>query len=82
VDLSNYQVYLRKKRRIRKSTWREWCSGIEANLTPGTYLGHAWDLICTRLDGAGSNQFAELRVLSGKTNSRRPRWTDDPFGWE
>ncbi len=31
-DLSNEQVFLRKRRRIRKDTWLDWCAGIQAHL--------------------------------------------------
>lgn len=32
LDLSNEQIFLRKKKRIRKDTWVDWCVGIESNL--------------------------------------------------
>jgi len=32
LDLCNEQVFLRKKKRVRKDTWNDWCSGIESNL--------------------------------------------------
>ena len=32
LDLCNEQVFLRKKRKIRKDTWLDWCAGIQSNL--------------------------------------------------
>ena len=32
IDLCNEQVFLRKKGRIRKTTWWEWAEGIQSNL--------------------------------------------------
>lgn len=32
IDLSNEQVALRKSRRISQKTWKNWSSGIQANL--------------------------------------------------
>ncbi|RBP48817.1 hypothetical protein [Arenicella xantha] len=32
LDLCNEQVFLRRKKRVRKDTWIDWCSGIESNL--------------------------------------------------
>ena len=32
LDLSNEQVFLRQKNRIRKDTWLDWCSGINSHL--------------------------------------------------
>ncbi|GHA16313.1 hypothetical protein GCM10008090_27650 [Arenicella chitinivorans] len=32
LDLCNEQIFLRRKKRIRKDTWVDWCAGIESNL--------------------------------------------------
>lgn len=32
LDLCNEQIFLRKKKRVRKDTWVDWCAGIESNL--------------------------------------------------
>jgi len=32
LDLCNEQAYLRKKKRISRARWREWCEGIQSNL--------------------------------------------------
>ena len=32
LDLCNEQAYLRKKKRISKLRWQEWCEGIQSNL--------------------------------------------------
>ena len=36
LDLSNEQVYLRKKGRVSSDTWESWCSGV--NTTPNPQL--------------------------------------------
>jgi hypothetical protein len=33
LDLSNEQIFLRKKKRIKFDTWSDWCAGIKANLS-------------------------------------------------
>ena len=33
LDLCNEQIFLRRKKRIRKDTWVDWCAGIESNLS-------------------------------------------------
>jgi len=33
LDLSNEQIFLRKKKRVKKDTWADWCAGMEANLS-------------------------------------------------
>ncbi len=32
LDLSNEQVFLRMKKRVRKDPWHDWCAGISENL--------------------------------------------------
>lgn len=32
LDLSNEQIFLRKKNRVKFDTWSDWCAGIKANL--------------------------------------------------
>jgi hypothetical protein len=32
LDLCNEQIFLRKRRRIRKDTWTDWCNGIASNI--------------------------------------------------
>ena len=33
LDLCNEQIFLRRKKRIRKDTWVDWCTGMESNLS-------------------------------------------------
>ena len=33
LDLCNEQIFLRRKKRIRKDTWVDWCAGMESNLS-------------------------------------------------
>lgn len=37
LDLCNEQVFLRKKRRVRKDTWADWLTGIESNLAKSEF---------------------------------------------
>lgn len=63
-DLCNEQAYLRSKERIRPDTWREWSTGIRANLArPG--FRAAWQRIKSE-----TSSFAELRCVE--------RIADDP----
>lgn len=69
LDLSNEQVFLRHKGRIRKDTWKEWSSGIRSNLQrPG--FREAWQEVQPRPG------FEELRALidSGFADPRSRRW--------
>jgi hypothetical protein len=69
LDLSNEQVFLRKKCRIRKDTWKEWSSGIASNLSkPG--FDHAWR------EAKKNSAFLELRCLveADYADPRSRRW--------
>ena len=33
LDLCNEQIFLRRKNRIRKDTWVDWCAGMKSNLS-------------------------------------------------
>lgn len=32
LDLCNEQIFLRKKKRVRKDTWLDWCAGVKSHL--------------------------------------------------
>lgn len=32
LDLCNEQIFLRKKKRVRKDTWVDWCAGMQSHL--------------------------------------------------
>ncbi|MFC1749546.1 hypothetical protein ACFL2V_12145 [Pseudomonadota bacterium] len=44
LDLSNEQVFLRKKNRVGKDTWNDWCAGIKSNLQKIAFK-EVWDEI-------------------------------------
>ena len=69
VDLSNEQVTLRMNGRIRRSTWFDWCNGIQSNLRRPAFA-RAWDEI-----KSSSHSFAELRRLE------EGGFKDDPRTW-
>jgi hypothetical protein len=58
IDLSNGQVFLRKKRRISTETWVFWCDGIESNMKRPAFK-QAWDKISVKAE----KDFDELRML-------------------
>lgn len=65
IDFSNEQVFLRQQRRIRKSTWQNWCEGIESNLKLPAF-NKAWKLVKEKLP----DSFNELRTLEAKGFSK------------
>lgn len=70
IDLSNQQVFLRMRGRIGRVTWREWCEGIQFNLTrPG--FRAAWE----HLKAQGPDTFNELRRIELE------HFASDPRGW-
>ena len=58
IDLTNEQVFLRMKGRIRKDTWADWCQGIRVNLARPAF-SRAWEQIKSR----SPDTFEELRAL-------------------
>ena len=37
LDLCNEQIYLRKRKRVSKERWEDWCSGIKENLNKNAF---------------------------------------------
>jgi hypothetical protein len=71
IDLSNEQTFLRKKGRISKVTWNDWCDGIKSNLSRPV-LARVW----AEVKEAVPESFQELRQLeSGK-------FLNDPRSWK
>lgn len=70
IDFTNEQIYLRKKGRIRKSTWGNWVEGIETNLNRSSFK-KAWGFIKER----SPNSFSELRKLEETS------FKSDPKSW-
>jgi hypothetical protein len=67
VDLTNEQIFLRKRGRIRQSTWRDWAVGINGNLDRAQFKA-AWAYIAER----SPDDFDELREFrtTGKDPAR------------
>jgi hypothetical protein len=59
IDLCNEQAYLRKQKRVREGTWKEWEEGIRENLQRPAFA-RAWDIIARR----APESFDELRTVS------------------
>jgi hypothetical protein len=70
IDLSNEQIFLRKKGRISKVTWKDWCDGIKSNLSRPV-LARVW----TEVKEAVPESFKELRRLESE------KFLHDPRSW-
>jgi hypothetical protein len=57
-DLSNEQAFLRQKKRVRKSTWKEWEEGILQNMKRPAFA-QAWAEVSRR----APENFNELRSV-------------------
>jgi hypothetical protein len=58
LDLCNEQTYLRQKKRISKSRWKEWNDGIAENLSKPAFK-EVWD----EIKGSAPNTFTALERL-------------------
>ena len=70
LDLCNEQIFLRKKKRVRKDTWTDWCSGIESNLNKAEF----------------EKVWAEVKCESPKTFTfleklEESKFKEDPAKW-
>ncbi len=70
LDLSNEQVFLRKRNRIRKDTWLDWCAGIKSHLQK-TEFQLVWQEI--KLESPGAFTFLE-KLEQADFNSDPVRW--------
>ncbi len=68
IDLSNEQVFLRQRGRVRPDTWTNWRDGIQSNLKRPAFLA-AWRLIKEKSPGS----FEELRRLETANFQADPR---------
>jgi len=68
IDMSNEQVFLRMEGRVRRSTWKNWCAGIQSNLSKPAFR-HAWDDVSKR----NPDSFSELRRLITSNFAEDPR---------
>ena len=70
LDLCNEQIFLRKKKRVRKDTWADWCSGIESNLGKSEFR-KVWSEI--KLESPKTFTFLEKLEES--------KFKEDPIKW-
>lgn len=70
-DLSNEQIFLRQKGRIRTETWGFWRDGIRSNFKKPAFKW-AW----AELEKSKTTEFSELRHLL------RSGFTEDPKHWK
>ena len=70
IDLSNEQVSLRRRKRVGPVVWRDWCSGIQSNLSLPSFQ-RAWLQV-----QAECQSFQELRRLEAE------HYANDPGSWK
>lgn len=68
IDLSNEQAFLRQQGRVRPTTWKNWCDGIESNLSRPAFR-EAW----ARIKAKAPDSFDELRRLEASGFKEDPR---------
>ena len=71
IDFTNEQIFLRQQGRIRKTTWQNWCEGIDSNLDLPAFE-KAWKLVKEKRP----HSFNELRRLEAEG------FRIDPKEWE
>ncbi len=70
LDLCNEQVFLRQKKRIRKDTWLDWCTGIRSHLQKPAFQ-KVWSEVKTE----SPTSFSFLELLESENFSADPaRW--------
>jgi len=70
LDLCNEQIFLRKKKRVRKDTWADWLTGIESNLAKSEFK-KVWSEI--KLESPKTFTFLEKLEES--------KFSEDPAKW-
>ncbi len=70
LDLSNEQIFLRKKKRISKDTWVDWNLGIKSNLRKNAFK-EVWD----EVKRESPSSFSFLEELEKK------EFNSDPKQW-
>lgn len=76
IDLSNQQIFLRKRGRITKTRWKDWEEGIKIHLDQPEFE-RAWTTIKEETDGPLGKSFEELRQLESEPQN----FDTDPFYW-
>jgi len=73
IDLTNYQIFLRKQNRIRSQTWENLRDGMKVNLELPAFK-RGWEMIKERTP---DNFFEELRCLEISKFKKDPKsWND------
>lgn len=70
LDLCNEQIYLRKKSRVSRDTWEDWCSGIKENLQKVAFK-EVWEEVKTE----APSSFTFLEYLEKRN------FCGDPARW-
>jgi hypothetical protein len=70
IDLTNEQIFLRKRGRVSPEVWQNWCDGIRTTLAKPAFA-RAWQEISQRSPGS----FEELRRLVDSG------YAEDPVEW-
>ncbi len=70
IDLTNEEVFLRRRRRVSLITWKDWAEGIRWNITRPAFAA-AWK----EIKGRSPESFNELRRLE------REEFKTDPGEW-
>lgn len=71
LDLCNEQIFLRLKKRVRKDTWRDWCTGMEPNLSKPEFE-KVWSEV--KLEAPQTFTFLE--------RLEKNSFKDDPLKWK
>ena len=71
LDLCNEQIFLRRKKRIRKDTWVDWCSGMQSNLSKREF-----STVWLEIKTASPKTFAFLERLE------QDEFLGDPLNWK
>lgn len=69
LDLCNEQIFLRKRNRISKETWLDWCAGMKSNLEK-TAFKDVWSEVKMK------SNFSFLEELE------KTKYNSDPVTWE
>jgi hypothetical protein len=73
IELSNHQIFLRRKGRITKSTWEDWSAGIDTNFSRSDFQ-NAWNDIKKETES-----FEELRKYLSSEHPNDPRYWENPY---
>jgi hypothetical protein len=76
IDLTNQQIFLRKKGKITYSRWKDWEEGIRIHLSQDEFQ-RAWEKIKDETNYDGVKSFDELRALESPPQN----FDTDPHYW-